>query len=119
MPALGTLAGAPPRGVFGSPAFSAGYQPCLSLPTFAQSDRPVAKAGEPLDFGHMSDCQVNEFVASELNEQAALVHSALTIMATLQVYALDADAATMEPGSSTEERIRRYLKGPLPRPLGI
>ena len=121
MPALGTLAGAPPRGVSGSPAFSAGYQPCLSLPTFAQSDRPVAKAGEPLDFGHMSDRQVNEFVASELkelNEQAALVRSALTILATLQVYALDADAATLEPGSSTEERIRRYLKGPLPRALG-
>jgi len=95
---------------------------CLSLPTFAQSDRPVAKAGEPLDFGHMSDRQVNEFVASELkelNEQAALVRSALTTLATLQVYALDADAATLEPGSSTEERIRRYLKGPLPRPLGI
>ena len=95
---------------------------CLSLPAFAQSDRPVAKAGEPLDFGHMSDRQVNEFVASELkelNEQAALVRSALTILATLQVYALDADAATLEPGSSTEERIRRYLKGSLPRPLGI
>jgi hypothetical protein len=95
---------------------------CLSLPTFAQSDRPVAKAGEPLDFGHMSDRQVNEFVASELKElkeQAALVRSALTILATLQVYALDADAATLEPGSSTEERIRRYFKGPLPRPLGI
>src|SRR3954466_4905193 len=56
---------------------------CLSLPTFAQSDRPVAKAGEPLDFGHMSDRQVNEFVASELkelNDQAALVRSALTIL---------------------------------------
>lgn len=95
---------------------------CLSLPASAQSDRPVAKAGESLDFGHMSDRQVNEFIASELkelNEQAALVRSALTILATLQVYALDADAATLEPGSSTEERIRRYLKGPLPRPLGI
>ena len=60
---------------------------CLSLPTFAQSDRPVAKAGEPLDFGHMSDRQVNEFVASELkelNDQAALVRSALTILVTLQ-----------------------------------
>ena len=91
---------------------------CLSLPTFAQSDRPVAKAGEPLDFGHMSDRQVNEFVASELKEQAALVRSALTILATLQVYALDADAATLEPGSSTEERIRKYLTGPLPEALG-
>jgi hypothetical protein len=100
---------------------------CLSLPAFAQSDRPVAKAGEPLDFGHMSDRQVNEFVASELkelkelkelNEQAALMRSALTILVTLQGYALDADAATLEPGSSTEERIQRYLKGPLPEALG-
>jgi len=119
VPALGTLAGAPPRGVSGSPAFSAGYQPCLSLPTLAQSDRPVAKAGEPLDFGHMSDRQVNEFVASELKElkeQAALVRSALTILATLQVYALDADAATWNrdhrPRKGSGDTSRDRFPGP-------
>src|SRR3954470_17257756 len=88
---------------------------CLSLPTFAQSDRPVAKAGEPLDFGHMSDRQVNEFVASELkelNDQAALVRSALTILVTLQAYALESDAANLKQDSSTEEKLQRYFKRP-------
>ena len=69
----------------------------------------------------MSDRQVNEFVASELkelNEQAALVRSALTTLATLQVYALDADAATLEPGSSTEERIRDTSRDRFPGPWG-
>jgi hypothetical protein len=121
VPALGTLAGAPPRGVSGSPAFSAGYQPCLSLPTFAQSDRPVAKAGEPLDFGHMSDRQVNEFVASELkelNDQAALVRSALTILLTLQAaYALESDAANLKQGSSTGEKLQKYFERPLSKAL--
>jgi hypothetical protein len=121
VPALGTLAGAPPRGVSGSPAFSAGYQPCLSLPTFAQSDRPVAKAGEPLDFGHMSDRQVNEFVASELkelNDQAALVRSALTILVTLQAaYALESDAAEPNQESAIGEKLQRYFKRPLSKAL--
>jgi hypothetical protein len=94
---------------------------CLSLPTFAQSDRPVAKAGEPLDFGHMSDRQVNEFVASELkelNDQAALVRSALTILLTLQAaYALESDAANLKQGSSTGEKLQKYFERPFPEAL--
>jgi hypothetical protein len=94
---------------------------CLSLPTFAQSDRPVAKAGEPLDFGHMSDRQVNEFVASELkelNDQAALVRSALTILVTLQAaYALESDAAEPNQESAIGESSRRISKGRFPKLL--
>ena len=94
---------------------------CLSLPTFAQSDRPVAKAGEPLDFGHMSDRQVNEFVASELkelNDQAALVRSALTILVTLQAaYALESDAAEPNQESAIGEKLQRYFKRPLSKAL--
>jgi hypothetical protein len=93
---------------------------CLSLPTFAQSDRPVAKAGEPLDFGHMSDRQVNEFVASELkelNDQAALVRNALTILVTLQAYALESDAANLKQGSSTGEKLQKYFERPFPEAL--
>jgi hypothetical protein len=94
---------------------------CLSLPTFAQSDRPVAKAGEPLDFGHMSDRQVNEFVASELkelNDQTALVRSALTILVTLQAaYALESDAAEPNQEPAIGEKLQRYFKGPLSKAL--
>ena len=93
---------------------------CLSLPTFAQSDRPVAKAGEPLDFGHMSDRQVNEFVASELkelNDQAALVRNALTILVTLQAYALESDAANLKQGSSIGEKLQKYFERPFPEAL--
>ena len=94
---------------------------CLSLPTFAQSDRPVAKAGEPLDFGHMSDRQVNEFVASELkelNDQAALVRSALTILVTLQAaYALESDAAEPNQEPAIGEKLQRYFKRPLSKAL--
>jgi hypothetical protein len=94
---------------------------CLSLPAFAQSERPVAKAGEPLDFGHMSDRQVNEFVASELkelNDQAALLRSALTILLTLQAtYALESDAAEPNQESAIGEKPQRHFKGLLSETL--
>jgi hypothetical protein len=68
----------------------------------------------------MSDRQVNEFVASELkelNDQAALVRNALTILVTLQAYALESDAANLKQGSSTGEKLQKYFERPFPEAL--
>ena len=68
----------------------------------------------------LTHSQVNEFVASELkelNDQAALVRSALTILVTLQAYALESDAADPNPESAIGEKLQKYFERSFPETL--